>query len=260
MRAARPTAAGRLPVLARGIVDAAYRLLGALVVWRRMWFVLGAGSGFLIWLALVYQAARADTPAAWLPTLLFPAPLVLAGRWLLDLPPGVVFRPAPLPSAWPEPTMRCLASALFDTERGNEWRLLVRSRLRFGRDGALELASPPPLGSGPAVARAFPTRDPYRPAPAGPVADWTLIPQALDATRWRGSYASAAAYTATVGMLRVPRGAITACTPGWQYARLRRWPALRLEYRETSDLLAVAYLAFASEAQQVWAAQQLARH
>jgi hypothetical protein len=99
---ARPTAPpSRLG--AELLLDALYRVLGVLVGWRRVLLVGGALGGFALWLALVYQAAGTDDPAAWLPAVLFPALLLFAGRRLVDLPPGVVFRPAPAAAGAPEP-------------------------------------------------------------------------------------------------------------------------------------------------------------
>jgi hypothetical protein len=137
------------------------------------------------------------------------------------------------------------------------WRLLARGGLYWLLDGSPRVISPPPLGPGAAAERAFPARDPFRPSPVPMAADWVLLPQALDPTRWRASYESPAAYAAATGELCIPRAALVGCTPGWQYARLRRWPAVRLEYRDAPDTLAVAYLAFAREGQLVWAVRRL---
>lgn len=253
---ARPTAPpSRLG--AELLLDALYRVLGVLIGWRRGLLVGGALGGFALWLALVYQAAAADEPGAWLPAVLVPALLVFAGRRWLDLPPGVVFRPAPAAAGAPEPTARCWASGLFLTARGPVWRLLARGGLYWLPDGSPRVVSPPPLGHGAAAERAFPARDPFRPSPVPIAAEWLLVPQALDPARWRASYESPAAYAAATGELCIPRAALFGCTPGWQYAHLRRWPAVRLEYRDAPDAVAVAYLAFAREGQLAWALRRL---
>jgi hypothetical protein len=242
------------------VLELGYRLLGTLLQARRL-LVAGTTLGALVGcLVLVHEAAREPTAQAVLGALAMPLLLGVAAWWLFQLPPGVVFRrAAPVADPRPQATARCYASAYFDGARKTEWRLLARSSFALAPDGSLVLISPPALRASPAeVRQAFPSRGQPTAAQlqAGERArypEWVYQPEALVGGPSRLVYQSAADYERAVARLAVAREALVDVEPGWQYAGLRRWPAIRVAYRGADGALVTAYVAFAEPAQRAWA-------
>ncbi|HZR98488.1 MAG TPA: hypothetical protein VFE37_07270 [Chloroflexota bacterium] len=245
------------------MVEAAYRLLGLLLLARRALVAVGAVCGVALWYALVGLAVREPTAAAVLSVLALPLLLGFAAWRLFLLPPGVVFRPLSTRAAVaPQRTARCRASAYFAGSSRTAWRLLARASLAFDATGALHLVSPPPLQAAPDAARqAFPTRgqpsaEQLRSGERTPYPEWVYQPETLVGAS-RLVYNSAADYERAVARLAVARAALVDVRAGWQYAALHRWPAVRLTYAGTDGALTAAYLAFADVALRDWALAEL---
>jgi hypothetical protein len=245
------------------VVDAAYRLLGALLLARRGLVAATAVAGVVGWYALVGQAVREPSAETILALLAVPLLLGFAAWRLFQLPPGVVFRPtAARGDPAPQRTARCQASAYFDSHTKSAWRLLARASLDFDAAGGLWLASPPPLRAGPDEARqAFPTRaqptaEQLRAGERTPYPEWVYQPETLVGAS-RLVYHSAADYERAVARLGLARDALVDVRPGWQYAGLQRWPAVRLSYYGADGALAAAYLAFPDAGQRAWALASL---
>jgi len=241
------------------VEDAAYRLLGVLLLARRGLVAAVAVGGVVVWYAILGQTVR--QPDAMGLLALVALPLLLGGAaWrLFQLPPGVAFRPtAARDDPPPQRTARCQASGYFDGRRGATWRLLARASLDFDAAGGVRLVSPPPLLAGPAEARqAFPTRAQptaaqLRAGERTPYPEWVYQPETLVGPS-RLVYHSAADYERAVARLAIPRGALVDVRPGWQYSGFQRWPALRLNYHAADGALTAAYLAFPTAAQRAWA-------
>ena len=242
------------------MADVGYRLLGALLGARR---VLVAGIAVVAtvgWLVVVQAAVAEPTPERTLAVVAIPALLTAAAWSLFQLPPGVVFRPT-VAATDPEAqrTARCRGSAHFEGTRRAEWRLLARSSVTVKPDGSLALVSPPPILASMEDARlAFPSRGQPTAAqlrdgeyPRHP--EWAYQPQALVGGPSRLVYHSAAEYAESVGKVDIPRAALIDVTPGWQYAGLGRWPAIRVQYRAAEGALTAAYLAFPDRGHRAWA-------
>jgi len=245
------------------VVDLLHRLLGALLGARRGLVAGATLVGAALWLLLLHDALGQPSPLDLLAVAVLPLLYGLAGWWLFQLPPGVVFRVASAAAAGaPRPTARCRGSGYFAATRGPRWRLLARASLAFGADGSLVMISPPPLLAGPETARqAFPSRG--RPTAAQlraglctPHPEWVYQPEALTGGS-RLTYQSAEDYAAAQARLAIPRATLADLAVGWQYAGLRRWPALRLLYYAAEGSLASAYLAFAAPAHCAWARERL---
>jgi hypothetical protein len=241
------------------VAEAAYRLLGALLLARRGLVAVVAVGGIVTWYLLVGQAVREPRAASVLAVMSVPLLLGLAAWRLFQLPPGVVFRRVTMPDgALPQRTARCQASAYFDARRRSAWRLLARASLAFDPDGTLRLTSPPPLRAAPdAVRQAFPTRaqptaEQLRAGERTSYPEYVYQPETLVGAS-RLVYQSAADYERAVARLTLPRAALADIQPGWQYAGLRRWPALHLTYYAADGALTAAYLAFPDASQRAWA-------
>ena len=241
------------------MTEVLYHFLGAVLAWRRALVALTAAVVVVLWLLQVQAAAQSPTPERLFGLAAMPLLLGVAAVWLFRLPPGVVFRPTTvLPRAAPNATARCFASGYFTTARHARWRLLARSSLSLDAAGALHLVCPPPLlGPADSVAHAFPERGPPLSRDLGAreplrYPEWVYQPQALGGEVSRGLYRSAADYAAEVGALTIVRADLDEVTVGWQYARLRRWPAVRLLHHHADGTLEAAYLAFAHEGQLAW--------
>jgi hypothetical protein len=241
------------------VIEAAYRLLGAVLLARHALVAGTALVAVVLWYHVVHEAAHEPTAESVLAVLTMPLLLGFAAWRLFQLPPGVVFRPlAAGTDPPPQRTARCHASAYFDGRSKTAWRLLARSSLSFGADGTLVAVSPPPLRAGPEETRqAFPTRAQpsaaqLRAGERTPYPEWVYQPETLVGAS-RLVYHTAADYARAVAQLAVAPGALGDVQPGWQYAGLQRWPALRLTYHGADGALTAAYLAFADASQRAWA-------
>ena len=240
------------------MTDLGYRLLGALLLARRALVAGIALVAVVLWYQVVHELAREPTAENVLAVTAMPLLLGFAAWRLFQLPPGVVFRPVDAhDDPPPQRTARCHASAYFEGRRKTAWRLLARSSLAIGEDGALVVTSPPPLQAGPAeVRQAFPTR--AQPSAAQlqagertPYPEWVYQPETLVGAS-RLVYQSADDYERAVARLVLVPGALVDLRPGWQYAGLQHWPALRLTYHGADGALTAAYLAFAAASQRAW--------
>jgi hypothetical protein len=245
------------------VVDIAYRLLGALLVMRRGLVAAVAVGGVVAWYALVGQAVREPSGEDVVALVAVPLLLWFASWRLFQLPSGVLFRPTDAPDdPLPQLTARCRASAYFDSRTRSAWRLLARASIAFDAAGTLRLASPPPLRAGPEeVRQAFPTRaqptaEQLRAGERTPYPEWVYQPETLVGAS-RLVYQTAADYERAVARVAIPRAALAAVRPGWQYSGLRRWPALRVSYHGSDGTLVGAYLAFPEVAQRAWALARL---
>jgi hypothetical protein len=241
------------------MVEAGYRLLGALLLARRGLVAAVAVGGVALWYLLVGQVVREPRADTVLAVLALPLLLGFVAWRLFQLPPGVVFRPmAERGDPAPQRTARCRASAYFDGRTRTAWRLLARASLSFDAAGALHLVSPPPLQAAPAAARqAFPTRaqptaEQLRAGERTPYPEWVYQPETLVGAS-RLVYQSAADYERAVARLTIAGDALVDVRPGWQYSGVQRWPALRLAYVGSDGALTAAYLAFPDAAQRAWA-------
>jgi hypothetical protein len=241
------------------VIEGAYRLLGAVLLARRALVAGTALVGVALWYQVVHEVASAASAASVLAMVALPLLLGCAAWRLFQLAPGVVFRPlAAAADPAPQRTARCHASAYFEGRTKTAWRLLARSSIAFGSDGTLLLVSPPPLRAGPEETRqAFPTRGQptaaqLRAGERTPYPEWVYQPETLVGAS-RLVYQSAADYARAVARLAIGPGALVAVQPGWQYAGLQRWPAIRLSYHGADGALSAAYLAFSDASQRAWA-------
>ncbi len=245
------------------MVDLLHRLLGAALGARRGLVAAAVLVGVGLWLLLLRELVREPDLPVLVASGVLPLLYGLAGHWLFQLPPGVVFRSARLARGLAgRPTVRCRASGYFASDGGLRWRLLARASLAIGPDGSLLATSPPPLLGGPdSIRQAFPTRG--QPTAAQLRAgvrtqhpEWVYQPEALGGGS-RLTYRSAEDYTAAVAHLSVPRAALIDLAVGWQYAGLRRRPALRLLYYAGDGSVASAYLALAEPTYCAWVHERL---
>jgi hypothetical protein len=242
----------------------AYRLLGLLVQARFQIAALLAVANLLFVLLEVHLLLEAPSGVGSLG--LLDSPLLLAAAVLLiaQLPPGVLFR-ASGPAATPRdaPARRdpsdaeagdaasqwgCRASAHFRAGEAREWRLLVPGTLQLNRWGGVELSAPiyaprrRPHSMAPLGVR---TLDWYRPRIGMQPPVWGANP--LVAQR-RVPRREPEVVVQSVARLAIPAPTLEAITPGWQYAGLRRYPALRLQHSGQRGRPQYSYAAFGTAA------------
>ncbi|HEY7060104.1 MAG TPA: hypothetical protein VII06_01385 [Chloroflexota bacterium] len=239
--------------------DIAYRLLGVLVQARFQIAALVAVANAVLLLLEVHVLLEAPTPNGGAG--LFDTPLLLTAAVLLiaQLPPGVVFRltraaptrgdaaadgeAVPDASQW-----GCRASARFREGVGQEWRLLAPSTLQVTPWGGVEVSAPTyaprprrhtvaPIG--------VRTLDWYRPRLGVHPSVWGADPTGVQR---RGGRREPEVIVQSIARLAIPAPTLEAVEAGWQYAGLRRYPALRLRHRGDSPRPQFTYLAFGSRA------------
>jgi hypothetical protein len=243
--------------------DAAYRVLGLLVQARFQIAALLAVANTVFVLLEVHLLL--ETPSAPGGLGLLDSPLLLAAAVLLiaQLPPGVVFR-ASGPPATPrdalarldpsgvDPTDEsqwgCRASAHFRAGEQREWRLLAPSTLQLTRWGGVEVSAP----------IYAPRRRPHNMAPLGVrTLDWYRPRIGMQPPVWGANPPVAQrrvprqepeVVVQSVARLAIPAPTLEAVTPGWQYAGLRRYPALRLQHSGERGRPQYTYVAFGTAA------------
>jgi len=236
------------------VIDCIYRLLAVVVQLRfQVAVVLGVLNAVFL-LVEVSQVLEAPSFAGVLS--LFDSPLILGlAVWLLaQLPPGVVFRGAAAAgpvsqsnghTAADRTPTGCRVSGWFRAAEALEWRLLVPSTLKLTPWGGVELfTSPSDGGRSPRLApRSAGMLDWYRPVgPRPPIwaADPSVIQRLLAAQTMRERPPEPSE------RLAIAAQAVREVTAGWQYAGLRRHPALRIAHRGVDRTERLTYLAFDS--------------
>jgi hypothetical protein len=244
--------------------DVAYRVLGLLVQARfQIAALLAVANGVFL---LLEVHLLIDAPTGTNSVGLLDSPLLLTAAVLLiaQLPPGVVFRgsgPAVTPrealarldvgGADPVPDevqWGCRASGNFRAGDKREWRLLIPGTLQLTRWGGVEVSAPiyapprrphgmPPLG--------VRTMDWYRPRMGIHPPVWGANPAVAQR---RVPRREPEPTVQSVARLAIPAPTLGAVTPGWQYAALRRYPALRLTHAGERGRPQHTYLAFGSAA------------
>ncbi|HLH24011.1 MAG TPA: hypothetical protein VK066_15920 [Chloroflexota bacterium] len=244
--------------------DLAYRVLGLLVQAR---FRIAALVGVLnaVFLVLEVQQVR-EAPSVAGGLGLLDSPLLLAGAVLLiaQLPPGVVFR-ASGPAATPRdaPAGRELGDAELSADDGEwgcrvsgrlrageerEWRLLVPGTLELTRWGGVEVSAPiyaprsRPQGLAPLGVRTF---DWSRPRVGAQPPLWGAHPPV---GQRRVPPREPEVVVQSIARLAIPAPTLEAVAPGWQYAGLRRYPALRLVHGGEQGRPQYTYVAFGTTA------------
>lgn len=244
--------------------DVAYRLLGLLVQARFQIAALLAVANTVFLLLEVHLLLEAPSGTGGLG--LLDSPLLLAAAVLLiaQLPPGVLFR-ASGPAATPRDALArldpsgaepsaddsqwgCRASAHFRAGDSREWRLLVPSTLQLTRWGGVEVSAPiyaprhRPHSMAPLGVR---TPDWYQPRIGVQPPVWGAHP--LVAQR-RAPRPEPEIVVQSVARLAIPPPTLEAVMAGWQYAGLRRYPALRLTHQSGQDRPQYTYVAFGTAA------------
>jgi hypothetical protein len=244
--------------------DAAYRLLGLLVQARFQVAALVAAANTVFLLLEVHLVL--ETPSGMGGLGLLDSPLLLAAAVLLiaQLPPGVLFR-ASGPAATPRDALArldpsgvepstdesqwgCRTSARFREGDGSAWRLLLPSTIQLTRWGGVEVSAP----------IYAPRRHPHSMAPLGVrTLDWTRPRIGVHPPVW-GAHPLVAQRRAprpepevvvhSVARLAIPAPTLEAVLPGWQYAGLRRYPALRLTHQSGQERPQYTYVAFGTAA------------
>jgi hypothetical protein len=239
------------------LLDWTYRLLG-LVVQARFQVALLVAVVTTVFLLVEIQLAL-DHAAGLGPLAILDSPLLLVlAVWLVaQLPPGVVFRatgappvvsaPAP-PADEDEQDGRwgCRASGWFHAGSHTEWRLLAQSTLQVTEWGRIELRAPNPVArsSQPTLAPlSVRTMDWYRPFGARPPL-WGSDHLAVQWQRRRRREPEPR--PEPTSHLTIPAHARQAIVVGWQYAGLRRYPALRMAHQGEDGREQLTYLAFGS--------------
>lgn len=244
--------------------DLLYRLLGLVVQARfQIAAILAVANGVFLLLE-VHLAMEAPSGTSTLGLLDSPLLLTAAVLLIAQLPPGVLFR-ANGPAAVPRDALArldpsgvdpppdedqwgCRASANFRAGEASEWRLLIPSSIQLTRWGGVEISAP---------IYAVPRRS-HAVAPLGVrTLDWSRPRIGLHPPVW-GSNPAVAQRRAprrepepivqSVARLAIPAPTLAAVTRGWQYAGLRRYPALRLEHHAGRERPQYTYLAFGSTA------------
>jgi hypothetical protein len=232
------------------LADVGYRVLSVLVQARYQLALLVAVLNAIFLLLEVRMVL--DEPS-WLGAVgLLDSPLLLvvAVALLAQLPPGVVFRggapgrvpPGPLPSA-------CRATGSFQVGNRWLWRLLVPSSLGLVEWGGIQVLAPsyavrprrrltPPLGVG-----TLELSGPLR----GRQPLWAADPMHLQ--RLLRAQRPPHAPAEMPGRLAISPRQIQEVAAGWQYAALRRYPALRIRYLGDDRAAQVTYLAFDTPAE-----------
>jgi hypothetical protein len=226
------------------LVDVGYRVLSVLVQARYQLALLVAVLNAIF---LLLEIRLALDELSWLGVVgLVDTPLLLAvAVWLLaQLPPGVVFRvdaargapPGPPPSA-------CRATGSFQVGNRWLWRLLVPSSLGLAEWGGIQVRAAtyavrprrvmPPLGAG--------TLEWSRPV-HGRQPLWAADP--LHLQRLMRARRAPRLLAETPARLAIAPRQVQEVAAGWQYAGLRRYPALRIRYLDADRAAQVTYLAF----------------
>jgi hypothetical protein len=244
--------------------DVAYRVLGLLVQARFQIAALLAVANGVFLLLEVHMLLEEPSGRSGLGLLDSPLLLTAAVLLIAQLPPGVVFR-ASGPSATPrdaaarvhepgtdsapdEAQWGCRASANFRAGDGREWRLLIPGTLQLTRWGGVEVSAPiyaaprRPQGMAPLGVR---TLDWYRPRIGVQPPVWGTNP--IVAQR-RVPRREPEPTVQSVARLAIPAPTLEAVASGWQYAGLRRYPALRLTHSGEHERPQYTYLAFGSAA------------
>jgi hypothetical protein len=244
--------------------DAAYRLLG-LLVQARFQLAAGVAAANLVFLLLEVHLLL-EAPSGPNGLGLFDSPLLLAAAVLLiaQLPPGVLFRAAG-PAATPRDALArldpsganasddqgqwgCRASAEFRAGEEREWRLLVPGTLQLNRWGGVELSAP-----------IYATRRrSHTVAPLGVrTLDWSRPRIGIHPPVWGANPLVAQRrvprrepemVVQSVARLAIPAPRLEAITAGWQYAGLRRYPALRFQHTGGRGRPEYSYVAFGTTA------------
>jgi hypothetical protein len=237
------------------VLDWSYRILGVVVQARFQIALLVAIANTVLLLLELQLAMEAPPPLSHLYLFDSPLLLILAVGLLAQLPPGVVFRSAP-----PEPRETtllaeepdeyegrwgCRASAWFRTGGDPDWRLLAASTLQVSEWGGIEITAPtfaPPRVRPSLTPLTVRTLDWYRPFGLRP----PLWGSDHLAVRWQQSRRrrAAAPPIEITNRLTIPARARQAAVAGWQYAGLRRYPAIRLTYTDDGNRKRYSYLAF----------------
>jgi hypothetical protein len=246
------------------MADVPYRLMGLLVQARfQVAALLAVANGVFL---LLEVHLLLETPSGANGLGLLDTPLLLTAAVLLiaQLPPGVLFRasgpaitprdalarldPSGADSEPDEGQWGCRASANFRAGDGREWRLLIPSTLQLTRWGGVEVSAPiyapprRPPGMAPLGVR---TLDWYRPRIGIQPPVWGANPAVAQR---RVPRREPEPNVQTVARLAIPAPTLEAVTAGWQYAGLRRYPALRLAHAGEHDRPQYTYLAFGSVA------------
>jgi len=231
------------------LADLGYRVLGVLVQGR---YQIALLIGVLNAVFLLVELSQVLDEPSWLDVVgLVEAPLLLGvAVWLVaQLPPGIVFRrgAARAAAAGPPPGA-CQVSGSFQVGNRSVWRVLVPSSLALVESGGIQVRAPsyavrprrpvaPPLDVG--------RLDWSRPV-AGRQPTWAadplLLQRQIRARREARSVAEAPARLAIA-----PRQ-VQDVAAGWQYAGLRRYPALRITHLDDDQAERATYLAFDSPA------------
>ena len=243
------------------MLDWTYRILGLVVQARFQIALLVAIVNTVFLLVELQLLLESSSPLGTLTLLDSPLLLVLAVWLVAQLPPGVVFRatggrpsvptPAPLPDDSEKADEQdgrwgCRASAWFRAGSGWEWRLLAQSTLQLTEWGGVEIWAPSPAAppSRPSLApMTVRTLDWYRPFGARPPL-WGSDHLAVQWQRRRRP--EPPPVTETTTRLTITARARQAVVAGWQYAALRRYPALRVAPQGDDGRAQYAYLAFST--------------
>lgn len=236
------------------MLDLAYRVL-SLLVQARFQLALVVAVSYAVFL-LIDVGFALEHPVHWgetgaLDVTLF---LVIAVWLLAQLPPGVVFRPthptgtgAPALDEGTGEPWGCRISGWLRAGRSAEWRLLAPGTLHVSRWGGVEAVVPsfrPNPRATPLTPFGVRTLDWYRPFGVR-LTPWGVDPRALRGWRRRLVRPPEPVVERTT-RLAIPAYAQRTAMPGWQYAALRRYPAIRVAYTGEDGRVQYAYLAFGS--------------
>ena len=227
------------------MADVGYRVLSVAVQARYQLALLIAVLNAIF--LLLEVRLLLDEPS-WLGALgLLDSPLLLAVAvgLLAQLPPGVVFRGSAAGRAPPgPPSPACRVTGSFQVGNRWLWRLLVPSSLGLAEWGGIQVLAPsyavrprrrltPPLGTGTLeLSRPMRGRQPI----------WAADP--MHVQRLMRARRAPRPLAETPGRLAISPRQIQEVAAGWQYAGLRRYPALRIRYLGDDRAAQVTYLAF----------------